>query len=268
MKLFENRFFILGILLAFCLILILIGIFGCFIGITEIPNLIASSTLMFLSTFFAIAFPLYAAYKNEEKRTVDETEKVYMTVASYVGGEILDNLIEIQDILAINQKSWDKLESQSFSLPDIEKKRVTASIWKAASETLIDSLEDKYHSSIVMSGLVAKVPDKEIKKGIRETYQKMENLKKRLNRMSKFFNMLLSSQPGVPKSFINYQLSTEVKKAVDAVELDIKIFNASAKRTISKLNKVLVSYDKELKIVKYEDENLRKKTEKVKKSSN
>lgn len=101
---------------------------------------------------------------------------------------------------------------------------------------------------MVMSGLVAKIPDKAVASGIRDTYQKMDNLRKRLNNVSKFFAMLLSTQPGVPRTFIIEQLNTKVQASIDAVELDMKIFNESAENTVTQINKVFKLYGQEIKI--------------------
>lgn len=125
MKIYENKYFNSGLLLIFFILLTIVGMFGCVFGIIEIPNLIASSILMLLSPFFAVSFPIYAAYKNEEKKTALESSRVYRTVASYVGGEILDNKIEIQDILRNNEKTFDMLESSS---PSIQYQKQTSKV--------------------------------------------------------------------------------------------------------------------------------------------
>jgi hypothetical protein len=254
MKLFESKYFNLCLILSFILSLFVVSLFGCLLGIAEIPNLIASSILMFISTLIAISLPLHAAYKNNEESKNTENKKVYITVSSYVGGEILDNVIEIQDVLINNKKTLDNMDAHTPPLSERQRKTVLASIWKAAADSLFESLEDKHHKSMVNSGLVGKIPDEPVAEGIRDTYQKMDNLKKRLKNMSKFLEMLLTPQGDVPESFISFQFDTKLQEAISAAELDIKIFNDSAEKTRIEINKVLKPYGKEIKIVTYEEQ--------------
>ncbi|NCN58582.1 hypothetical protein COW99_01545 [Candidatus Roizmanbacteria bacterium CG22_combo_CG10-13_8_21_14_all_38_20] len=268
MNIFQSKYFNVVLPVLFVLFLLLLLVYGCLIGIYDVITLAVNAVLMLLATLIAISLPLYASAKNEQKRRDKEHEMIYVSVSRYVGGEILDNVIEIQDILKNNEKSLGQLDKQNLSMSERDKKIVTASIWKTASEILVGSLQDKHHNNMVMSGLVAKIPDDAVGNGIRDTYQKMDNLKKRLKSITMFFGMLISPQVGVSKTFLDYQFNTKLQEGITAVELDIKIFSDSAEKTRKDINKLLKQYGKEIKIIAYEKvHNSEKGSRKTEKSS-
>jgi len=254
MKIFQSKYFNILLPLLFILLLFLLLAYGCLIGIYDATTLAVNAVLMFLATLIAISLPLYANWKNEQKRKEDELQMVYVSVSRYVGNEILDNIIEIEDMLKSNEKTEAQMNSHEPAIPEQGKKIGSAAMWKAAAEELVASLEDKQHQSMVMSGLVAKIPDDKVGAGIRETYQKMDNLKKRLRRMTMFLDMLLNPPRDIPSPFLENQLNVTFPETIKAVKLDIKIFKEVAEKTTAEINVLLKKYGKELKIVWYEKE--------------
>ncbi len=251
MYIFKSKYFNIILPVIFVLFLLLLLIYGCLIGVRDVESLVVNAILMFLATLIAISLPLYANSENEQKRREEELKMIYVSVSRYVGGEILDNIIEIQDILTNNKKTIKQMESHNPGIPDREKKIIIATIWKSASETLIESLQDKHHNNMVMSGLVSKIPDDSVATGIRDTYQKMDNLKKRLQSMAKFLELLLSPNGAISSTFLDYQFNTKLQEAITATKLDIKIFNKAAEDTKIEINKFLKPYGKEIKIINY-----------------
>lgn len=251
-KLFESKIFNIVLPITFLLLLISVSLYGYLLGITDIPTLIANSVLMLLATFIAVSLPLYAARRGEEERKAEEDKMVYIAVSTYVLNEILDNVIEIEDIVANTKKSEKEFPSEG--MPEIGKKMSSVGMWLAATEELVVSLEDKWHQCLVTSGLVAKVPDIELQNSIRFTYQKMDNLVKRLRRMMKFCNMALNIPPNTPKQLVDYQLDVKFPEGIKALEKDIEIFKKQAKKTTDMMNERLKVYKRKVGIVEYSEE--------------
>lgn len=200
---------------------------------------------------------------NERDQRAKNTKMVIVSVSRYIGNEILDNIIEIEDIVTNSEKSEEQLKTQA-NISEAALKMAQVGIWSAAAEELVVSLEDKQHQGIVQSGLIAKVENNNVADGIRLSYQKMDNLIKRLRRFSKFCNMLLSPPENMPKELFDYQLNENFTGGIKAVELDIKIFKNEASRTIKEINKLLKPYGNELKIEEYrEDKELPQTKDKI-----
>ena len=223
MKIFQSKYFNIVLPLLFILLLVYLYHYGSQLEVKEIPTLIANAVVLLLSTLIAVSLPLYAAFKNDQDQKAENTKNVIRAVSLYVGNEILDNIIEIEDIIANNNKSLKQLEARTNFSVDA-KKMAQVGMWSAATEELVVSLEDKQHQSLVQSGLTAKIESKDLADGIRITYQKMDNLIKRLRRISKFCNMLLSPPVGVTPEFMNHGLNVQFPEGIKAVEKDIEIF--------------------------------------------
>lgn len=258
-KFFESRLFNSLLIIAFVISLWSVYKYSSWLGINDAPSIIVSSVLMLLATLIAISLPIYAALQNDKKRIKEDTKMVYIAVSRYIGNEILDNLIQIEDVLATNKKSDQEIKNRHPEMPDEGKKVTNAAMWRAVGEELLASLEEKQHQSMIMSGLVAKIPDDEVGNGIRDTYQKMDNLKKRLRNFVIFSGMLLQPPPNLPPEVIQLQMDTKLPKAIKAVQLDIEIFQTTANNTVKAINRLLKPYGKKIEIVKYESKKKRKK---------
>lgn len=252
-KIFESKIFNVLLPIVFILLLVLVFFYGYLIGIIDTLTLIANSVLILLATLIAISLPLYAARKSEEERKVEEDKMVYMAVSTYVLNEILDNVIEIEGIIANTKKSEKEFNSQG--IPENAQKMASVGMWLAAAEELVLSLEDKWHQCLVTSGLVAKVPDDDVRNGIRLTYQKMDNLIKRLRRMMKFCEMTLNPPPNAPKQFLDYELNVKFPEGVNAIEKDVEIFIKQAKKMTDRMNEQLKAYKRKVGIVEYSEED-------------
>lgn len=265
MKIFQNWTFNLILLLIFFFLLVTLHCIGPLIGITNSSELIAEAILMLVATMIGISIPLYVSFANERERRKDEMT----SLGRYVGNEILDNIIELEDLQANNKKTIGQLEEKYPNMPGSAKRITLASIWNAAAEDLVLSLDDKHHKSMVSSGIVGRIPDDKVAAGVGETYQKMDNLRKRLRRMSIFLSMLLSPPRDIPPDILKYNLTEKLDESINAVELDIKIFKEKAEETTAELNKLLKPYGKELKIVSYEEEKrkIRERIGKTEKAS-
>lgn len=247
MNLFQSKYFNILLPIIFICLILFSYHYGHLLGITNVPTLIANAVLLLVSTLIAISLPLYASFKNKQEQKDHDTKMVIVTISRYVGNEILDNVIEIEDIIDNNKMSEKQLKSQTMLSTEAEN-MVTVGIWRVASKELVVSLEDKQHQSIVQSGLIAKIESSDMADGIRFTYQKLDNLIKRLRRLSKLCDILLSPPGKTPNELFDNQLNIQVTKGVKAVEKDIEIFNNEAEITIKAINKFLKPYGKEIKI--------------------
>lgn len=256
MKIFQSKYFNILLPIIFIFLLIYLGKYGTQYGIKDIPTLIANAIVLLLSTLIAVSLPLYGAFINEQKQKADETEKVIRAVSLYIGNEILDNKITIQDIIAINKKSMEQFEAGTKMSGDTHK-MAQVGMWSAVTEELIVSLNDKQHQNIVQSGLVAKIESKVLAEGIRITYQRMDDLIKRLRQTSKYCSMLLSPPTDLPPEFIKHGLNVQFPEALKAIETDIKIFNTEADKTVKEINRLLKQYGQAIKIVEYEEDTSR-----------
>jgi len=251
-KLFESRIFNILLPVGFLLLIVSLSLYGCLLGITDIPTLIANSVLMLLATLIAISLPLHAARKGEEERRAEEQKMVYMEVSNYVLNEILDDVVKIEGILGTTKKFEEEFKTQG--VPEKAQKMASVGMWLATTEELEVSLEDKWHQCMVTSGLVAKVPNDEVRIGIRLTYQKMDNILNRMRMMKKFCEKILNPSTNVPPQFKDYQLNVKFPEGVKAIEKDVEIFMKQANKTTTMMNKQLKAYKRKIGIVEYKEE--------------
>lgn len=219
---------------------------------SELAKMVINIIFSLWGAFIVLSLPLFAAFQGEQEQKAEESMMVLLAVARYIVGEILDNIIEIEDIEANNEKSFSKLAGV-----DVEKRvaqRAEAGIWQIAARELSASLEDKHLMSMVQSGIMVKIENQNLADDIRMTYQKMDNLKKRLKRMSGFLAMLLSDKEHISPVFEDYNYNVKVPQGINAVKLDIKIFKDQARTTVDEINGLLAKYGKKMDIARYEED--------------
>lgn len=253
MKFLHNKFFILTILVIFTLSLIGIYFYGSQVGvsITESKQIVIEAILMLLATFLAISLPLYADTEAERQWKNEELKNSYISIARYVGEELSDNVVRIEDLKSNNQKTIEELNKKFSKASEEGKAHQLVGIWKAVADDLLIGLEDINHRSLIMSGILTKVPDNKMNSEIKNAYSKMANLKQRLRRLSTFFGMILTPPPNFPPQVIAELLKTKVPDSIKTSEEDIDIFLECAKTAIKQINKTIKPYGKEVKIVTY-----------------
>jgi len=247
-KIFESKFFNIGLPIVFFISLWVVFKYGSSLGITDTHTFIANALVLLATTLIAIAIPIYASVINFQKQKKEEIKMVIVSVSRYVGNEIIDNVIATQDLMEHHKKTIKELPP----IPESGKLGALAGLWAALVEELEVSLDDKWHQSMVNSGLVAKITDDELGDSIRDVYQKMENLKKQLRRMAKFCNITLNPQD-IPRQIVEYQLNTKLLEGIKATERDTAIFLEYAEKTTDVINKFLEPYGKKLEAVTYAD---------------
>lgn len=237
----------------FVVALIWIYFCGYTVGITqdEIPLIITNAILMLLATFIGISLPLYANTEAERQRKNDELRTSYISIARYVGEELADNIIAIEDLISNNEKTIKELDEKFSQATEEQKAQQLVGIWKAVADDLLIGLEDINHKSLIMSGILTKFPDNEMNSEIKNAYSKMANLKQRLRRLSIFFGMILTPPPNFPPQVVAEVLKTKVPESIKTVKEDIDIFLESVLVAIKQINKTIKPYGKKVKIVTY-----------------
>lgn len=254
MKIIQNKIVILIMLVLFIGALIGIFFYGNYLGIppNEISLTITSAILMLLATFIAISLPLYANTEAERQKKNEEIKASYISIARYVGEELVDNIVRIEDLMSNNKITFEELDKKFADASEEDKAHQQVGIWKAVAEDLLIGLEDINHRSLIMSGILTKVPDNEMNSEIKNAYSKMTNLKQRLRRLSIFFGMILTPPPNFPSQVITDVLKTKVPALIKSSQEDIDIFLESAKDAINRINKMIKPYRREVKIVAYQ----------------
>ncbi len=254
MKLLQNKFFILLMIILFIVALVWLYYCGYKLGISqnEAPSIIVNAVLMLLATFIAISLPLYASSQIEKQKENEDLKASYISIARYVGEELADNVVRIEDLRFNNKKTLKELDKKFSQATEEQKAHQLVGIWKAVADDLLITLEDINYRSLVMSGILTKVPDNKMNSDIKNAYSKMANLKQRLRRMSVFFGMILTPPPNFPPQVVADVLKNKVPESIKTVDEDIDIFLGSARGAIKQINKTIKPYGKEVKIVTYE----------------
>lgn len=224
----------------------------------EIPLTVINAVLMLLATFIAISFPLYANTESEREKKNEELKASYISIARYVGEELADNIVRIEDLMSNNKITFEELDKKFANASEEDKAHQQVGIWKAVAEDLLIGLEDINHRSLIMSGILAKVPDNEMNSEIKNAYSKMANLKQRLRRLSIFFGMILTPPPNFPPQVVSDVLKTKVPVSIKTSQEDIDIFLECAKEAIKRINEMIKPYGKEVKIVAYQPKEPKK----------
>src|SRR3989338_7197854 len=107
MKFLQNKFIILATISIFITVLVLLYFYGYKLGVVqeEASSIIVNAILMLLATFIGISLPLYANSENERQRKNEELKTSYISIARYVGEELADNIIQIEDLMSNNKKT-------------------------------------------------------------------------------------------------------------------------------------------------------------------
>lgn len=253
MNIVQNKFFILLILILFIGALVWVYLCGYTFGVqqSERSLLVVNALLMLLATFIAISLPLYASTESERKKKKEELKASYISIARYVGEELADNIVRIEDLMSNNKITFEELDKKFDKATEEDKAHQSVGIWKAVADDLLMGLEDINHRSLIMSGILTRVPDNEMNSEIKNAYSKMANLKQRLRRMSIYFGMILTPPPNFPTQVIAEVLKTKVPESIKTSQEDIDIFLDSSKEAIKQINEMIKPYGKEVKIVAY-----------------
>lgn len=253
MKFLHNKFFILAIFAVFAFLLIGIYFCGAQVGvsISESKQTVIGAILMLLATFIAVSLPLYANSETGRQRKNEELRTSYISIARYVGEELVDNVVRIEDLKSNNEKTIKELDEKFSKATEEEKAHQLVGIWKAVADDLLIGLEDINHRSLIMSGILTKVPDNEMNSEIKNAYSKIANLKQRLRRLSIFFGMILTPPPNFPPQVITELLKTKVPESIKTSSEDMDIFLECARAAIKQINETIRPYGKEVRIVTY-----------------
>lgn len=253
MKFLRNKFFILATFAVFALLLIEIYFCGTQIGVSvsESRQIVIEAILMLLATFLAVSLPLYADTEAKRQRKNEELRNSYISIARYLGEELANNIVRVEDIKSNNEKTIKELDQKFPNATEEEKALRLVAIWKAAADDLLIGLEDINHRSLIMSGILTKVPDNEMNSEIKNSYSKMINLKQTLRRLSIFFGMILTPPSNFPPQIITELLTTKVPDSIKTSKEDLDIFLECAKVAIEQINKTIKPYGKEIKIITY-----------------
>ena len=206
---------------------------------------------MLLATFIAISLPLYASTEAERQRKNEELRISYISIARYVGEELVDNVVRIENLKSNNEKTIKELDKTFSKATEEEKAQRLVGIWKAVADDLLIGLEDTNHRLLIMSGILTKVPDNEMNSEIKNAYSKMANLKQGLRRLSIFFGMILAPPPNFPPQVITEMLKTKVPDSIKTSKEDIDIFLKCARKAVKQINKTIKPYGKRVSIVTY-----------------
>lgn len=245
---FEKSYFGPYIFTLYILLLITVYVFGS----DGSMLLITESVLTLLVTMMAISLPLYWSRKKRAEKEVSELMNSYGLLAGYIGVELANNIIAIQDIQKSNSITFEQLESESTK-SEKEKMLIRVSIWEKAAEEMIYSLEDISHNSLIGSQAILTVSDNKVLLGaIKDAYTFMANLKSRLRRMKEFFNMIQFPPNGISHEVIDNILETRVPGSIRAVEKDIELLLDRAKKAINEINTTVEPYGEVVSIVDIE----------------
>ncbi|KKR27328.1 MAG: hypothetical protein UT60_C0053G0005 [candidate division CPR2 bacterium GW2011_GWD2_39_7] len=214
---------------------------------------------MLLTTIIAVSLPLYSATKVDQERKEKETENTYISIARYVGEELVDNIIRIEDLLQNNKDTFKQINDKSQNSSELSRIKNSVSIWRLTSEELFICLDDVRHRDLIISGMLTKIPNDNMASAIKDAYSKMSNLRHRLRRMVAFFSGLNQEHPNNPKELIDHMQKTKAPKSIKSVEEEIDIFLKQARKAVEEINKVIKSYGQELKIITYSPEKEKSK---------
>ena len=253
MKLLHNKNFILTIILIFIFLLVSVYYFGCHFGISQSESfsIIANAILMLLATFIAISLPILVNMETEQQENSDEIKATYISIARYIGEELADNIVRVEHMKSVNDKTISELSEKLKTFTREQKAQQLVGIWKGVADELVFTLEDTNHKSLIMSGILTKYPNIKINSEIKDAYSKMTNLKQTSRRISIFFGMILSPPPDIPTIFITDLLNTKVPESIEAIEADIDYFLESAKVTIKEINVTIKPHKMKVEIITY-----------------
>lgn len=251
--LISSRNFYLFLAYLFIHIIVVVIFFANDLKIDRVSELIAEAILSLIISFFVFGSTIFDTLKSETRRIDAEQQETLVSVALYLGIEIMDNVAEIDKMLELNAKT----ESEMPVPPNkILEKYALSAMWAASANELNLSLNDKWHQSLVESGLVSKLPDKILARRIRETYQRQDHLKNRLRGIIKFYEMIKAQSPNFSVEFIQNILNEKLKEGTNMVLIDIKIFKEKADITLALINELIEPYGEKLEAHKYEVKEL------------
>lgn len=253
MKLLQNKSFILTIFLVFIILLVSVYYYGCYFGISQSESfaIITNAILMLLATFIAISLPILVNIDSEQQKKSDEIKATYISIARYIGEELADNIVRVEHMKSVNDKTINELKEKLKAFTKEQKAQQLVGIWKGVADALFLTLEDTNHKSLIMSGILTKYPDIKINSEIKDAYSKMTNLKQTSRRLSIFFGMILSPPPDIPTHFITDLLNTKVPESIKSIETDIDYFLEYARVAIKEINIMIKPYKMKVRIVTY-----------------
>lgn len=255
MKYLSNRTFLVAIP-TFCFILAL-PIIWCHYYIFGIEGveariIVINAVLMLFATFIAVSLSLYVDIERKKKDAAEELKVVYISTARYVGEELANNMIRVEDIVSHTEIALGNLKADFPSAGEEARVQQKVGAWQTTAEEVLVGLEDVNYRALIMSGTLAKIQDDPMSTTINDSYSKMLILKQQARRIGIFFSMIITPPSSIPSQVISEMLKTKVPESVEMFEKDINMFVKSAKTAIEKINETIRPYGKEVAIVKEE----------------
>lgn len=208
--------------------------------------IVINAVLMLFSTFIAVSLSLYLDTERKKREEANELKMVYISTARYVGQELANNIVRIEDILSNTEIALKKLEEDFPSIPEIAKIQQQAGAWQAVSEEIVVGLEDVNYRSLIMSGILTKISDYKIITLIDTAYSKMMLLKQQARRLSIFMSMVISLAERSNGEAITKVLKPE---SIEILRGDISAFIVSARMAIEQVNLLVKPLNMEVTII-------------------
>lgn len=247
LKFFEFKHLPMLLIALYLTLLFMVRFYSNRFSVELTDTFIVESLIGLLIGLITITLPLFASREAESKRKYEEDKRSALTVAQYVGNEILDNVIKINTILDINKKTLAEMPSP----PDEwSEKHRDGGMWAAVAEEVNTRISDKWHQNIVTSGLIAKLPDEkqEIVSSIRSTYQKQDSMLERLNTIGKFYHMLETPPPNATVAFMKKMIDEKLMVGIKEAQIDMDLYIKDAKKTTKLINNLIKPYGMQIEI--------------------
>ncbi len=242
-KILKNPFLYLTLLGIFIIVIYVLLLFGIYWSLDKNKPLeiFINSILLLISTFLAISIPLYANSENNILMMRDEESHAYRALALFVGEELIDNKILIEEMLKTHDNTFNKM-NENLSLTDKEKMMIEVHLWKASADDMRSNLLNDQYIGMINSGVLTKIPDGSIRREIKKSYTLITRIKSRCNRMSAFFQMIISPSNPVSADVISSMLKSKVPESISLLIEEMDTFIIQTNLAISEINKVIEPY--------------------------
>jgi Mg2+ and Co2+ transporter CorA len=202
------------------------------------------------STFLAISVPLMVGNTFESRQKKIQEKRSYFSVARYVGEEIVNNILYLNQFHDINELSLKQLLADPNFKSEIDNLYAKLGIWGQSFTELINCLDDTNYRLLIASGLLLKVHDEATEEFIKESYSILINLKVKLKQASTFFNMMTNNQLKLSgEDILNQKNKTD--RTIQTIVDEINLYRKSAEKSIQQINKILEPYGKKLSVATY-----------------
>jgi hypothetical protein len=220
-----------------------------FIGIenNEIVLLVANAVLLFFVTIFSIFIPINQTLIFENAKKEEELKNTYVSIAIFVGQELIENKIRIEESIRAISRSEEMLEKSPEEKRD--KQFALLALWSGAAKDSVDSIENISYQGLIYSGVAAKLSDASVISAVQNAYSKISIMKQRLQRVHIFFKSIVDSNTRVSEAVLQRTLDEPVPKAIIAAKADQVGAIKAIDEAIKIINEYIDPYGRKLQII-------------------